>query len=69
MSENNRAGARHDTLAGYVLRAATAAALVIDAVVHLQDAHFYDANTGSLLDQGQVFRTQAVAAIIVAAAP
>ena len=68
MSENTRAGAWHDTLAGYVLRAATAAALVIDAIVHLQDAHFYDANTGSLLDQGQLFRIQAVAAIIVAVA-
>jgi hypothetical protein len=68
MSGNIRAGAWHDTLAGYMLRAATAAALVIDAVVHLQDAHFYDANTGSLLDQGQLFRIQAVAAIIVAVA-
>jgi glucan phosphoethanolaminetransferase (alkaline phosphatase superfamily) len=68
MSGNTRSGAWHDTLAGYALRAATAAALVIDAVVHLQDAHFYDANTGSLLDQGQLFRIQAVAAIIVAVA-
>lgn len=68
MSGNTMAAARRDTLAGYVLRAATAAALVIDAVVHLQDAHFYDANTGSLLDQGQLFRIQAVAAIIVAVA-
>jgi len=68
MSGNTRSGARQDTLAGYALRAATAAALVIDAVVHVQDAHFYDANTGSLLDQGQLFRIQAVAAIIVAVA-
>ena len=58
----------HDTLTGWALRAATAAALVIDAVVHFQDAHFYDANTGSLLDQGQLFRIQGVAAIIVALA-
>ena len=56
----------HDTLAGYALRVATAAALVIDAIVHFQDAHFYDANTGSLLDQGQLFRIQGVAAIAVA---
>ena len=34
--------ARRDTIAGYALRLATAAALVVDAVVHLQDAHFYD---------------------------
>jgi uncharacterized MAPEG superfamily protein len=68
MSENTRPRAWQDTLAGYALRAATAAALVIDAVVHFQDAHFYDANTGSLLDQGQLFRIQAVAAIIVALA-
>ncbi len=68
MSGNTRSGAWQDTLAGYALRAATAAALVIDAVVHFQDAHFYDANTGSLLDQGQLFRIQAVAAIIVAVA-
>jgi len=58
----------HDTLTGYALRAATAAALVIDAIVHFQDAHFYDANTGSLLDQGQLFRIQGVVAIIVALA-
>jgi hypothetical protein len=68
MSGITRAGAGPDTLAGYVLRAATAAALIVDAVVHFQDAHFYDANTGSLLDQGQIFRIQAVAAIIVALA-
>ena len=68
MSANTRPGPWRDTLAGYALRAGTAAALVTDAVVHLQDAHFYDANTGSLLDQGQLFRIQAVAAIIVALA-
>lgn len=62
------AGPWHDTLTGYALRGATAAALVIDAVVHFQDAHFYDANTGTLLDQGQIFRIQGVAAIIVALA-
>jgi hypothetical protein len=55
-----------DTPIGYLLRAATAAALIIDAVVHLQDAHFYDANTGSLLSQGQLFRIQAGVAIATA---
>ena len=68
MSADIRPGAWRDTLAGYALRAATATALVVDAVVHFQDAHFYDANTGSLLDQGQLFRVQAVAAIVVALA-
>jgi hypothetical protein len=55
-------------LAGRLLAAATAAALVIDAVVHLQDAHFYDANAGALLSQGQLFRIQAVLAIVAALA-
>jgi len=50
----------------YLLAAATAAALVIDAVVHFQDAYFYDANTGALLSQGQLFRIQAVVAIVAA---
>ena len=66
MSGFTRARPWHDSIAGYALRAATAAALVIDAVVHFQDAHFYDANTGTLLDQGQLFRIQGVAAIAVA---
>ncbi|HET7247914.1 MAG TPA: hypothetical protein VFJ07_24110 [Streptosporangiaceae bacterium] len=66
MSGFTRARPWHDSLAGYALRAATATALVIDAVVHFQDAHFYDANTGALLDQGQLFRIQGVAAIAVA---
>jgi hypothetical protein len=55
-------------LAGRLLAAATVATLVIDAVVHLQDAHFYDANAGALLSQGQLFRIQAVVAIVAALA-
>lgn len=55
-------------LAGAALRAGTAAALIIDAVVHLKDAYFYDANTGPLLSQGQLFRVQAVIALVLAAA-
>jgi hypothetical protein len=59
--------ARRDTIAGYALRLATAAALVIDAVVHLRDAHFYDVSVGSfLLTQGQLFRIQAGVAIAAA---
>jgi hypothetical protein len=58
------AKAGRDTIAGYALRLATAAALVIDAVVHLQDAHFYDVSVGSfLLTEGQLFRVQAGVAI------
>ena len=59
---------RRDTVTGYALRLATATALVIDAVVHIQDAHFYDANAGALLNQGQLFRIQAVVAIVAAIA-
>jgi hypothetical protein len=55
-------------LVGAALRAGTAAALIIDAVVHLKDAYFYDANTGPLLSQGQLFRVQAVIALVLAAA-
>ena len=66
MSGFTRARPWHDSLAGSALRAATATALAVDAVVHFQDAHFYDANTGALLDQGQLFRIQGVAAIAVA---
>jgi hypothetical protein len=55
-------------LAGLVIRAGAAAALVIDAVVHLQDAYFYDPNAGPLLTQGQLFRVQSVVALVLAAA-
>jgi MYXO-CTERM domain-containing protein len=76
MRGNTRARAPQDvrirtgrgTIAGYALRVATAAALVIDAVVHLKDAYFYDANAGALLTQGQLFRIQAVVAIVAALA-
>jgi uncharacterized membrane protein YedE/YeeE len=53
---------------GYVLRVGTAGALVVDAVVHWGDAAFYDTSTQSLLSQGQLFRIQAVVALVVAAA-
>ncbi len=53
---------------GWLLRAGTAAALVTDGVVHLQDAYFYDANAGSLLSQGALFRIQGVLALLVALA-
>jgi len=66
--DGRRARTARETITGYLLRLATATALVIDAVVHIQDAHFYDANAGALLNQGQLFRIQAVVAIVAAIA-
>ena len=51
-----------------VLSVATAGALLTDAVVHLQDAHAYDPVRTSLLSQGELFRAEAIVAILVAAA-
>jgi hypothetical protein len=45
----------------------TAAALVVDAVVHLQLAGRYDPNTAGGLSQGELFRLEAVAAVLAAA--
>ncbi len=42
-------------------------ALVINAVIHVSLAGAYDAITGTLLGQGDLFRIQAVANIVVAA--
>ena len=67
-ARGRRARRGRGTAVAYLLAAATAAALAIDAVVHLQDAYFYDANTGALLSQGQLFRIQAVVAIVAALA-
>jgi hypothetical protein len=58
-----RTGQRH--YLWWVLRAATSAALVIDAVVHLQDAHYYDIG-GHWLSEGGLFRVEAVAALAAA---
>ena len=49
----------------WALRTTTAIALVIDAVVHLQDAHFYDLS-GHRLSEGGLFRIQAAAAVAAA---
>lgn len=53
-------------LTGWALRLLTAAALTLDAVVHLRDAYLYDANAGALVTQGSLFRIQAGAAIMAA---
>jgi hypothetical protein len=51
-----------------VLALATAALLVVDAVVHLRDAGLYDQYRTSTLTEGAIFRAEAVAAIVVALA-
>ena len=58
-----RTGPRH--YGWWVLRSATATALVIDAIVHVQDAHFYDIG-GHWLSEGGLFRIQAAAALAAA---
>ncbi len=70
MDTGGRIHARALTLVliGLALRVGTAAALVVDAVVHLKDASLYDPNTGTLISQGQLFRVQAVIALVLAAA-
>jgi hypothetical protein len=48
-----------------ILAVATAALLAVDAVVHLHDAHLYDAVSSPTLSEGTLFRAEAVAAIVV----
>src|SRR4051812_41160245 len=60
------ASRRRDDAVGYGLRAATAAALTVDAVVHLRDAGFYDSVATAVLSQGALFRAEAAAALLVA---
>lgn len=50
------------------LGAATAVLLAVDAYVHFHDAHFYDAVTTSTLSEGNLFRAQAVVAVVVGVA-
>lgn len=49
-----------------VLQVATAAGLTIDAVVHLRDADAYEQVQGILLRQADLFRAQAVVALVIA---
>jgi hypothetical protein len=49
------------------LAVATAVLLAIDAYVHIHDAHFYGPAT-STLSEGNLFRAQAIAAVVVAVA-
>jgi hypothetical protein len=50
------------------LAVATAVLLGIDAYVHLHDAHFYDSAATSSLSEGNLFRIQAIVAVVVAVA-
>ena len=50
-----------------MLGAAAAATLVIDAYVHLHDAHFYGSST-ALISKGALFQVQAIIAIVIAIA-
>jgi len=50
------------------LYALTGAGLIVNAVIHLQLAATFDAVAGPLLSQGDLFRIQAAAGILVAVA-
>jgi hypothetical protein len=50
------------------LYALTGAGLIVNAVIHLQLAATFDAVTGSLLSQSDLFRIQAVAGILITVA-
>lgn len=56
------------SVTGYLLRGGMAAALIIDAVVHVRGAYSYAANVGALLNQGELFGIEAAAAVIAATA-
>ncbi len=47
------------------LYALTAAGLFVNAIIHLRLASAFDALTGTLLSQGDLFRIQAVAGIVI----
>jgi len=47
-----------------VLKLIASAGLIIDAVVHLSLAAEYDANAGSLMSQGDLFRAESAAALL-----
>jgi hypothetical protein len=56
---NNGAGVE------FILRLATAIGLVVDGLVHLHDATFYDFANGGAITEGDVFRAEAAAAALV----
>jgi hypothetical protein len=59
---------RHVGLAERAFGVAAAAALGVDAYVHLHDAGFYDSVRSSVLSEGALFRAQAVVSIAAALA-
>jgi hypothetical protein len=54
-------------LVSWALRVVTAASLVVDAVVHNELVHRYAPNQSGGLSQGQLFRIEAVVAMLAAA--
>ena len=52
--------------ARWILIGITAAALIVNAVIHLQLAGPFDAIAGTLIGQGWLFRIQAIVGIVVA---
>ena len=52
----------------WALAVATAVLLGIDAYVHLHDAHFYDSAASATISEGNLFRVQAIVAVVVAVA-
>lgn len=57
--------AGHIGITQRIVGVAAAAALGIDAYVHLRDAGFYDSVTTSVVSQGTLFRVEAVVATVV----
>ncbi|GAA2503393.1 hypothetical protein GCM10009858_46760 [Terrabacter carboxydivorans] len=66
-SRNADRHANADGVTAWVLRLVVAAALVVDAVVHLRLASGYQQSAPSGIGAGNIFRIEAAAAIIMAA--
>ncbi|TWP31980.1 hypothetical protein [Leekyejoonella antrihumi] len=55
------------SLATAFLQLSLAACLVVDSVVHLDDAAFYEPVHGALIGEADLFRVQAIVALVIAA--
>lgn len=60
------AGRRSRRLVLVALRVGTAAALVVDGLVHLTDAVFYGPVDGALVSEGTLFKFEGVLALVLA---
>lgn len=67
-SSRRRSRGRGGSLTVRLLAVVAAAALFVDAYVHWTDAEIYSAVTTRWVSQEQLFRTEAVAAVVVALA-